>query len=186
MFPTSTPPPPKKSDYCILLGKSLGSRPVDEFCSCGKCVALPTAVENVCCRETIDSLTQYSGNIKKHLGDHRCICNNSFVREIVFHESNLNIFSMLNSWKNKDSQNGKRRISLLDPKRLGYLMAELTRCFRHIRFAAYQQLTFYFHGELGMSKRVELPSCIVEFVRKQYPSQDGDYVGFKSSDWIDQ
>uniref|UniRef100_A0A914YVA3 P2X purinoreceptor 7 intracellular domain-containing protein n=1 Tax=Panagrolaimus superbus TaxID=310955 RepID=A0A914YVA3_9BILA len=169
-FPTTQPVASKKSNYCVLLDKDVGERSSIEYCKCGKCVIQPTSVENICCKETLENNSKYSKNVCELLGDHRCICDSAIVRDYVYRKQELELWSMFDNWK---SRSDKQIVSSLDPH-------------RHIRFAAYQKLTFLFHGVLGMKKRVELPSCLVDFIRKQYPNPDGVYIGFKNAEWTDE
>ncbi|KAM7314745.1 P2X purinoceptor 7-like isoform X2 [Ixodes scapularis] len=49
---------------------------------------------------------------------------------------------------------------------------------RH-RYTAYRQFTWCVHHKLGRGNRVPLPSCAVQRIRREFPSTDGSYVGFK-------
>ena len=48
-----------------------------------------------------------------------------------------------------------------------------------MRFAAYRQFTLWRHQYLGARKRKVIPSCCVTRIRSLYPSQNGQYEGFK-------
>lgn len=49
------------------------------------------------------------------------------------------------------------------------------------RKAGYRQYTIWQHGKLGKGNRRVCPSCIVLAIRRAYPSEDGNYMGFKRS-----
>jgi hypothetical protein len=50
-----------------------------------------------------------------------------------------------------------------------------------IRKRAYREATILIHQYLGRGKRIRLPSCIVEAVRKEFPDKDNNYLGFKEN-----
>lgn len=50
-----------------------------------------------------------------------------------------------------------------------------------LRYSAYRTSISFIYGRLGRKKRTQLPSCIVEIVRKMYPSENGEYVDFKAA-----
>lgn len=56
--------------------------------------------------------------------------------------------------------------------------------FRSYRYAAYRQFTWFAHSRLGKSVRRVIPSCVVMEIRKQFPSKDGKYTGFKDCDEV--
>ena len=49
------------------------------------------------------------------------------------------------------------------------------------RKAGYRQYTIWQHGKLGKGNRRVCPSCVVLAIRRAYPSEDGNYMGFKRS-----
>ena len=51
---------------------------------------------------------------------------------------------------------------------------------RTIRYKLYRRLSNKLHGTLGRGNRVELPACLVEFIRQNFPNEDNNepYVGF--------
>ena len=56
-------------------------------------------------------------------------------------------------------------------------------CFRQYRLIAYRiAMEWALRGEtLGPGNRRVLPSCVVELIRKTYPSPNGEYAGFKEA-----
>lgn len=54
--------------------------------------------------------------------------------------------------------------------------------YRTWRLAAYRQFTWWVHGILGKKRRRAIPSCVVHAIRKRFPEESGDYVGFKEAE----
>ena len=52
-------------------------------------------------------------------------------------------------------------------------------CSRSLRYAAYRQFCWFAHAWLGSGVRRVIPSRVVNKTRAEYPSDDGQYVGFK-------
>ena len=48
-----------------------------------------------------------------------------------------------------------------------------------MRYAAYRQFGWFVHTRLGREVRRVTPSCVVNKIRAEYASDDGQYVGFK-------
>lgn len=48
-----------------------------------------------------------------------------------------------------------------------------------LRSVAYRQFTRLLWDHLGSSKRYPLPCCAYSEIRKQFPSEDGNYCGFE-------
>ena len=45
----------------------------------------------------------------------------------------------------------------------------------------YRQFSLILHGHLGKGQRVQLPSCVEDGVRSQFPNESGQkYMGFKN------
>ena len=49
------------------------------------------------------------------------------------------------------------------------------------RKIAYQYMTRVIEGYLGSGNRVQLPQCVVDAIREQYPDKNNNYMGFKES-----
>ncbi len=47
------------------------------------------------------------------------------------------------------------------------------------RKLCYREFTRAIHGSLGVGNRVQLPACVVQFVRDKYPDENNSYMGFK-------
>ena len=52
---------------------------------------------------------------------------------------------------------------------------------KQARFFLYKFASRYIKGWLGRGNRVRLPSCVVQLIQSQFPSDDGLYVGFKEA-----
>ena len=52
---------------------------------------------------------------------------------------------------------------------------------RSIRYQLYRRLSNKLHGPLGRGHRVQLPDCLFDFVRENFPNENPDeqYVGFR-------
>lgn len=61
---------------------------------------------------------------------------------------------------------------------LAYNTIHLFTC-RFLRSVAYRQFTRLLWDHLGSSKRYPLPCCAYSEIRKQFPSEDGNYCGFE-------
>uniref|UniRef100_A0A914PCR6 P2X purinoreceptor 7 intracellular domain-containing protein n=1 Tax=Panagrolaimus davidi TaxID=227884 RepID=A0A914PCR6_9BILA len=155
---------------CNLLDKVISGRSeVSQFCKCGNCCMQGTVRESFCCLETGDSLSPYAANVSKVIAEHRCICDVPRIRAIVLGSEDLELFHQHSVYlKQLGGLPVCNKVSPSDPQ-------------RYLRFAAYSKLTLHFHGTLGMSNRIELPSCLVKFIRQQYPSKSGDYTGFRDA-----
>ena len=49
-----------------------------------------------------------------------------------------------------------------------------------LRKFAYQESVRIIYGVMGKGNRVQLPQCVIEGVRKEYPSDNDMYMGYKS------
>ena len=50
------------------------------------------------------------------------------------------------------------------------------------RFKMYKYFYYLIHGHGVRGNRIELPACITNFVRGQFPDSNGKYTGFRSTD----
>lgn len=55
----------------------------------------------------------------------------------------------------------------------------LSSNFRRYRYVAYRAFVRLCWGPLGREVRVQIPSCAVNRIRREYPSPSAEYVGFK-------
>ena len=49
-----------------------------------------------------------------------------------------------------------------------------------MRKLAYQESVRVIYGVLGKGNRIQLPTCVVEGVRREYPDVEENYMGYKS------
>ena len=49
-----------------------------------------------------------------------------------------------------------------------------------LRKFAYQESVRVIYGVMGKGNRVQLPQCVVEGVRREYPDEKDMYMGYKS------
>ena len=47
------------------------------------------------------------------------------------------------------------------------------------RKTVFQKVTRKMYGVMGSGRRIRLPQCVYNGVRKLFPSEDGQYMGFK-------
>jgi hypothetical protein len=50
-----------------------------------------------------------------------------------------------------------------------------------LRHQAYRQFVYLVGGNVGMRKRLIVPSCVTWYIRDRWPSSDGVYTGFKAA-----
>ena len=50
--------------------------------------------------------------------------------------------------------------------------------FSAFRHQAYRRFTYWLHNKLGKHVRRVIPSCVVWKIREEFPSEDGNYIGF--------
>uniref|UniRef100_A0A914Y8C6 P2X purinoreceptor 7 intracellular domain-containing protein n=1 Tax=Panagrolaimus superbus TaxID=310955 RepID=A0A914Y8C6_9BILA len=112
--------------------------------------------------------------MRKFIGKGKCICDNPHIRAAFLNKFELELTHQQNVYlRQLGGLSVSTRICPTDPE-------------RHLRFASYSRLTLMIHGTLGMSKRVELPSCLVKIIRANYPNKNGSYTGFRDAFHEDQ
>ena len=52
-------------------------------------------------------------------------------------------------------------------------------CFRSLKYTAYRQFCWFAHARLVRRLKRVIPSCVVNKIQAEYPSHDGQYLGFK-------
>ncbi|XP_054870061.1 uncharacterized protein LOC129349773 [Amphiprion ocellaris] len=144
------------------------SRVTDNWwCTCFKCEIMPTEVECYCCHEwelIMPQMQDLSIHEDVDVPAQVCIINhhvlpallNAGVLQTFFHVPKIN-------WKKRPRPAGSD----------GQLSAE------QYRLIAYRiVMEWALKGEkLGAGNRRVLPSCVVELIRKTYPSPNGQYAG---------
>ena len=61
-------------------------------------------------------------------------------------------------------------------------MAIIFLLYRFLRSVLYRQFTRLVWEYMGCFKRLPLPCCAYNVIRKKFPSEDGQYQGFKEED----
>ncbi|XP_060775114.1 uncharacterized protein LOC132884975 [Neoarius graeffei] len=141
------------------------------WCTCSKCEVMQTEVECYCCHEwdlIMPQMQDLSIDKEASMPAAVCITNhtdfpallNVGVLQTFFHIPKIN-------WKKHPRPAGPD----------GQLSSE------QYRLIAYRiVLEWALKGEkLGPGNRRVLPSCVVELIRRTYPSPNGQYAGFKES-----
>lgn len=110
------------------------------WCMCGVCVAMPTEVENKCCkrRTCVTSYHQFA-----------ILCIDRTVLETAI------------------------------KSRCDIRAEDFVFNTNEFRKAAYRQYIIWKFGKLGKGNRRVCPSCVVKLIRIAFPSNDGQYMGFK-------
>nr|XP_055062721.1 uncharacterized protein LOC129445787 [Misgurnus anguillicaudatus] len=142
------------------------------WCTCFKCELMQTEVESYCCHEfdlIMPQIQDLSIDEDASVSASVCITNhkdfpailNAGVLQTFFHIPKIN-------WKKRPRPAGPN----------GQLSSE------QYRLVAYRiVMEWALKGEkLGPGNRKVLPSCVVELIRKTYPSPNGQYAGFKESE----
>ncbi|XP_065060247.1 P2X purinoceptor 7-like [Rhopilema esculentum] len=124
------------------------------WCVCGgKCKAMETYAESLCCQETNDIPENYfQGQSWISLSaDFKIVCLTRAVLETAL-----------------SAMNNLRGDKLVINNRT-------------LRFAAYKQYTWWVHNRLGKGVRKVIPSCAIWAIRNSFPSENAYYVPFMES-----
>ncbi|CAH3148908.1 unnamed protein product [Pocillopora meandrina] len=128
-----------------------------EWCLCGACALMPVANECYCCQE-LEELNQKFDN--------------SGVRCITEHPK-FGIVCL-------DTDVLSTALVAIHNARLNPIPDPIVN--RTWRLAAYRQFTWWAHGVLGKNRRRIVPACVVTAIRKTFPEESGNYVGFREAD----
>ena len=135
------------------------SRP-GEWCQCERCEAMDTADECLCCRE-IANVTR-----KMNIGEEneiKCITEHFEFEIICLHPAVLRTALI--------GRSDIRCDDLRDP------IPNET-----FRLQGYRQFTYWVHDRLGKAVRRVIPACVVKTIRREFPNEEGIYVGFKEAE----
>ena len=127
-----------------------------EWCSCSKCSSMESSAECRCCKEFADLLGE-------KLTNNTCITENEYFELVFLQKPVLETAYMQNRHYNKKYSN----------------MVSISN--KSYRFTGYRQYTAWVHyfERLGHWRRVVIPSCVVNKIRSNFPSEDGTYTGFR-------
>ncbi|XP_077089985.1 P2X purinoceptor 7-like isoform X1 [Siphateles boraxobius] len=128
---------------------------VSEWCSCGKCITMPIATENICCWEIPKVVVKLRALLQPHP---TCMSLHPGLEPVCLDEyaleNALNIFRALH---------GPMLVNVYNAQR---------------RYLAYRQFVSWVWGYLGHGNRIVIPSCVMVRIHQQYPDPEGNYVGF--------
>ncbi|XP_068137476.1 uncharacterized protein [Hyperolius riggenbachi] len=124
-----------------------------QWCSCQKCVPMPTGLESVCCKEI--------SNLEEQMEDINCITEHADFYNFCQNPNYARVFLFV-----ANGSNGLNR-SQKDAN-------------RSYRKASYRAFTGFAHGFLGRGNRRPIPACVVKKVREAFPDPDGQYMGYKA------
>ncbi|XP_062395778.1 P2X purinoceptor 7-like [Sardina pilchardus] len=133
-------------------GRRLG-QDVSLWCTCGNCTTMPTEAENICCRE-IAKVLRRMGQVPVPM---ICMTEHPGLEPVC-----LNPYSLQNVYNIYKYDFGPVRHRTEEEG------------FRHL---AYRSFVSWCWGYLGRSRRVVIPSCVVQRIRQKF--QSGDYTGFR-------
>ncbi|KAL3864440.1 hypothetical protein ACJMK2_006124 [Sinanodonta woodiana] len=122
------------------------------WCTCGNCSIKETVEECRCCKE----ISVISDKTKELNVD--CIINHPGFLTVCLDEY------VLEAAYYAYRQQYGNRVEIMSDRN---------------RYTAYRQLVRWCWGYLGHEIRVALPSCAVDAIRQKFPSEDGNYTGFK-------
>ncbi|XP_071959428.1 P2X purinoceptor 7-like [Antedon mediterranea] len=129
----------------------------EEWCQCGRCELMDTAVECLCCREIENVRAKMNIGSENEMA---CILDHFEFEFVCLHPAVIRTALV--------ARTDIRRDSIVDP------IPNET-----FRLQAYRQFTYWVHDRLGKAVRRVIPACVVNKIRKDFPSIDGNYVGFK-------
>ncbi|XP_030228667.1 uncharacterized protein LOC115555775 [Gadus morhua] len=138
---------------------------VNWWCTCLLCSPMETHKESLCCSES--QRCQFLRDEMAESGEEGAVCVtshpgftphlNRWVLDTYFRTQKVN-------WKRQPKPAGRN----------GRLSTELTS-YRHF-------LEWILQGErLGRGNRLVLPACVVQAIRANYPTQDGQYRGYQET-----
>ncbi|KAK5973651.1 hypothetical protein GCK32_008422 [Trichostrongylus colubriformis] len=154
--------------FCLILNKELDPSRLESraWCTCGSCMTFKTVRENLCCQEALEAAGKKSEALEglqekvKEVGG--CILQHPSFHKIVDAE-------MLRVHMH----------SLRYQKRT--MKTPITDENRSLRYCAYRTFVFWAYGRLGMNRRYELPACVRGAIMQAFPSDSGDYTGFRGA-----
>ncbi|KAM8934246.1 uncharacterized protein RCH25_004686 [Pelodytes ibericus] len=124
-----------------------------EWCQCGRCTAMPSEIESVCCREVPKCNDLITGEMT-------CIVDNDQFHVLCLNSAGEDIPPRILG----DTQDSRGQGNYN----------------RHVkwRHAAYRVFTSWVHRFLGTKTRRPIPACVVRSIRNAYPDPPEYYTGF--------
>ena len=125
----------------------------EHSCRCGKCVPIPDTPQIVCCRD-------YE-QVNNRREEKPCITESPGFPHVC-----RNVYALqaaLGTWHQMTDE-------VLDV------------CNKSYRFIAYKQFIAWVFGKLGSGVRRQIPSCVVDDIRRNFPAPDNVYVPFCDTD----
>ena len=122
------------------------------WCSCGRCVAMPTVTESLCCNELREA--------RDKMGQNACITLHAAFERVCLDPDVL-----------------ETALVLVANVRFHFYSQPIQN--KTYRLAAYRQFTYWIHSRLGRHIRRVIPACVVNQVRRMYPEPSGQYIGYQ-------
>lgn len=138
------------------------STAANSWCKCNHCGPMPSQLELKCCFDENFNFTNFQDEtFDLHK---QCVTLSSVLKDHVLHHVTLQL-----AWFGSQRYKGATGDQLL--------FTNMTHS--SYRFQAYRSYINFTHGYLGRKHRRVIPSCIVNYIRQQWPDPEGSYVGFK-------
>ena len=122
------------------------------WCSCGRCVAMPTSKESICCKELREA--------RDKMGEITCITRHPAFERVCL-----------------DSEVLQTALVAIANVRFHHYSLPIQNT--TYRLAAYRQFTYWIHTRLGRAVRRVIPACAVNQIRLAYPEPSGQYTGYQ-------
>jgi hypothetical protein len=129
------------------------------WCTCARCVVMPTAGECLCCRE----LTIETDSVRAEFtAGPQCITEMDGFTNVCLKPDVLRSAAVL-----------------LHDQQGSHLVEPIPN--RAYRLCAYRMFTSWVHGHLGAHSRRVIPACAVSKIREMFPEDNAVYTGYMQS-----
>uniref|UniRef100_A0A914Q0F4 Uncharacterized protein n=1 Tax=Panagrolaimus davidi TaxID=227884 RepID=A0A914Q0F4_9BILA len=165
------PPPEKRKksidsyNYCTLLGiDAVPENVPTTWCKCHECPTREIPPKDaICCSMIRESDTELAENWFSFIGEFKgCYATHPKIQNLIKNKEELDSFMIIDGIRKMQiAEEGGR-----DPIR-GYCFTDRQAGYR---FACYRKITMLVHQRFGAENYVTTPACIVEAIRKLYPS----------------
>lgn len=136
-------------------------KPVETWCTCGRCENMPTEKESYCCDES-----EMVAEIRQ---DFNCVTEAEQFCNLIESKDTLKYSRYLMSFQIDDKSERKK-----------YMSEPLTNTMlRYLSYRTFVSLVNC-HQSMGKWNRVTLPACVVSRIRYLYPDPNENYTGYSS------
>lgn len=139
------------------------SGPPSEWCLCKKCIQMEDALDNVCCHDD-ETVRPWI------MEEEDCICitvHSGFAPTIL----NIHVLNMVRHDLLRFTKDVDKRSMLKSNSNKTH------------RYLAYRNFVSWVNSgeKRGKNNRVRIPSCTLDEIRKKWPDDKGQYVGFREA-----